>query len=99
MARRLATIAREINESVDGLSAKIERGYCDTDRKIPGSRLRWPGKGRHGNRLIVTHEATGRVVMDHNAAETYRSNSEVEDWLSRWKAGIHQDRWNNPVEG
>ncbi len=82
MSRRLKTIAREINESCPGITAEIIKGYCDTDRKI--GRLRWPGKGRYGNRIIV-RDATGRVLLDHNAAETYRCNAEVESWLTNWK--------------
>jgi predicted Zn-ribbon and HTH transcriptional regulator len=85
MGRRLATIAREINEDIPGFTATIERGYCNTDRKM--GRLRWPGKGREGNRLIVRNEA-GKVVLDHNAAETYRNNAEVEEWLGRLKDTI-----------
>lgn len=77
--RRLTTLAKEINEKLPGFQARIEEGYCNTDRKV--GRLRVPGKGRRGNRLIVTDEATGEVVLDHNAAETYRHNSEVEAWL------------------
>ncbi len=44
------------------------------------------GKGRTGTRLIVRwrnlsfHDPRSRV-LDHNAAETYRRNEEVEDWL------------------
>lgn len=29
-------------------------GFCNTDRKIPGTRLRRPGKGRRGSRLMVS---------------------------------------------
>lgn len=29
-------------------------GYCNTDRKIPGTRLRRVGKGRRGSRLVVS---------------------------------------------
>jgi len=61
-----------------GYSARIEEGYCDTDR--PSGNLRIPGKGRYGNRLIVTNKA-GVKVVDHNAAETYRNNGEVMQWL------------------
>jgi len=86
MARRLATIAKEINE-VTPYTATIVRGYCNTDRKIAGTRLRWPGKGREGNRLIVRDEG-GNVVLDHNAAETYRMNSEVEEWLESVKVAM-----------
>lgn len=83
MARRLKTIARWINENVPELTAVVEKGYANTDRKI--GRLRWPGKGRTGNRLVVRRNAV--VVLDHNSAETYRTNSEVEYWLERWLAG------------
>jgi len=80
-SRRLPAIAAWINVNMSryGYLAKIEAGYCNTDRKI--GRLRIPGKGRHGNRLIVLRE--GVAVLDHNAAETYRTNSEVESWLQR----------------
>ena len=83
MARRLKTIAREIND-IAGLTAEIVPGYCNTDRKIPGTRLIHPGKGRRGNRIIVK-DADGHVLLDHNSAETYRQNSEVEGWLAHWK--------------
>lgn len=85
MARRLATIAKEINAEVEGFTAEIVRGYCNTDRKI--GRLRWAGKGREGNKLVVRN-ADGNVVLSHNAAETYRMNSEVEEWLQRLKGVI-----------
>ena len=79
MARRLKTLAKEINK-LPGYTAEIVRGYCNTDRKI--GRLRSPGKGRYGNRLIVKNKE-GKVVLDHNAAETYRTNEEVEEWLRK----------------
>ena len=83
MARRLKTIAKWINEwmSQDGYRAEIVEGYCNTDRKIPGTRLKHPGKGRWGNRIIV--KKNGKVVLDHNSTETYRTNSEVEEWVSK----------------
>jgi hypothetical protein len=81
MARRLKTIAKWINENMYGYHAYIKRGYYNTDRKISGTRLRRPGHGRYGNRLVVVHN--GRIVYDHNAAETYRRNWEVEDWIER----------------
>jgi hypothetical protein len=84
MARRLKTIAKEINEEISGYTAEIVEGYCNTDRKIPGTRLRKPGKGRYGNRIIVKN-AEGKVVLDHNSAETYKDNKEVEDWLAYLK--------------
>ena len=85
MARRLKTIAKWINENMPGYHAVVEDGYCNTDRKIPGTRLIHPGKGRTGNRIIVRRgdPYNGEVVLDHNAAETYRYNDEVEGWLKR----------------
>jgi len=80
-ARRLKAIAKWINENLGGYTARIEEGYCNTDRKISGTRLRNPGNGRWGNRIIV--KKGSEVVLDHNSAETYRKNSEVEEWLER----------------
>lgn len=80
MARRLKTIARVINDLPLGYQAEVVKGYCNTDRKIRGRRIRIPGKGRHGNRLIV-RDRTGLVILDHNAADPYRQNYEVENWL------------------
>ena len=74
-APRLNQLAAIIN-ATGKYVARIEEGYCNTDRKIPGTRLRHPGKGRYGNRLIVTDQR-GKVMLDHNAAETYRHNGEV----------------------
>jgi len=85
MARRLATIAREINADLNGFTAEVIRGYACTDRKV--GRLRIPGKGRHGSRLVVRN-ADGNVVLDHNSAEPYRRNDEVEAWLAKLKDTI-----------
>ena len=77
---RLATMARYIEEHL-GFQTEIKRGYCNTDRKPRGSRIiTSPGKGRRGNRLIV-RDASGEVILDHNAAETYRYNVEVAEWI------------------
>jgi hypothetical protein len=86
-ARRLKVIAEEINRLYPMFTAKIEAGYSNTDRKIVGSRLRVPGKGRRGNRLVVRWRSLSQfdprsLVLDHNAAEAYRYNGEVERWLS-----------------
>lgn len=79
-ARRpsLKRIAAYINANMQGYTAKIVEGYRDTDR--PCGRLRIPGKGRYGNHLVVTNKA-GVKVVDHNAAETYRHNGEVMQFL------------------
>jgi len=87
MARQLKTIANWINTHVPDLRAHIERGYCNTDRKIRHGRIRIPGKGRIGNRIVVTRKQDNVIVLDHNAAETYRCNADVERWLATWLAG------------
>lgn len=86
-ARRLKAIAAWINENVSELHAEVRSSYCNTDRKV--GRLRWPGKGRNGNEILVFKsdapcfdEYHNPPVFRHNAAETYRSNDEVERWLA-----------------
>jgi hypothetical protein len=86
MARRLKQLAEEINRVYPDLIATIERGFCNTDRHIKGTRLRHPGKGRRGNKLVVRWRHLFAIdprslVFTHNAAETYRCNDEVERWL------------------
>ena len=74
---KIAKFINTVNTLHQRYEAKIVEGYCNTDRKI--GRLRWPGKGRYGNRLIVTIKSDKSVVIDHNSAETYRQNCEVCD--------------------
>jgi hypothetical protein len=80
-APRLRKLADIIN--ADGrFNAIIEPGYCNTDRKPKGLRyITRKGKGRIGNRLIVRDKLLGTKVLDHNAAETYRHNGEVVEWM------------------
>lgn len=72
---KLKQLADFINKYLPLYKATIEKGFCNTDRKI--GRLRHPGKGRYGNRIIVIKKSDGSVVIDHNSAETYRKNYEV----------------------
>jgi len=81
MARRLATLARVINEEFPELFAKTYDSHCNTDRKV--GRLRWAGQGRDGTNLVVTERSTGQTVFSHNSAEPYRLNSEVEEFLEK----------------
>ena len=97
-ARRLKTIAKYINESLKWAEyeAKVIEGYCNTDRKLGGgSRLIQPGKGRTGNRLVVRRKANKECVLDHNAAETYRTNDEVEQFVKRVEDGWVPDGLNS----
>jgi len=78
---RLKQLAKFINENIKSVEAVIEDGYCNTDRKI--GRLRSPGKGRYGNKLVVRDTETNAIVYEHNAAETYRENYEVCQWICK----------------
>ena len=82
--RRLNTLARWINENSKQYEAEIVEGYCNTDRQLcAGSRIRVEGKGREGNKIIIRDRETNKIVKEHNSAETYRYNYEVEDWVNR----------------
>jgi hypothetical protein len=84
--RRLKTIAKWINEHLaPELHAQVDSVFVNTDRPKPkGLRYRvHTGKGRHGNRLVV-RDGSGNKLLDHNAAEAYRYNWEVEMWLDEW---------------
>lgn len=88
MARRLAQLAEEINRRFPKLVATTERGYENTDRRIPGTRLIRRGKGRTGTRLIVRWRHLSTIdprskVLDHNSAEWCRRNEEVEEWIAK----------------
>jgi hypothetical protein len=71
---RLPTMARAINLKVKGYTAIIEKVTTSTDRKVRGSRVRIPGKGREGNRLIVIN-ADGVKMFDHDASRGGRNDS------------------------
>lgn len=77
-------------------------GFCNTDRKIPGTRCRRVGKGRRGTRLVVTtrpgrHHPSGLAdnvqVFEHNAAQTYRTNQDVVEWIRREE--LRRSRWHS----
>lgn len=79
--RTLRQVAAFINANPKlGLRAEVERGFASTDRKIRGTRLRHPGKGRWGSRIKV-YDENGALLLDHNNAETYRRTEEVAEWL------------------
>lgn len=95
-ARRLATIAKAINESQTRYVARIEKSFSNTDRPKPvGLRYRiHTGKGRQGNKLIIEDTKKRRVrrgalglvpvvVLEHDASETYSMNYEVEEWVAK----------------
>lgn len=80
MKDTIKSLAKEIKQRWPHLDVRVERGYCNTDR--PMGRLRRPGKGRHGSRIVVRLE--GVVLLDHNNAETYRRTSDVREWMERY---------------
>lgn len=91
----LKRIADYVNGFMPGYTATIERGYCNTDRHPKGVCWRIPGKGREGNRIIIRKAGLERPVVDHNAAETYRSNREVMEFLERgWYRGTFDGELN-----
>lgn len=80
MRDTIKSLANEIRTRWPHLEVRVERGYCNTDRQ--SGRVRVPGKGRYGSRLVVLLE--GVVLLDHNNAETYRRTSDVRDWMERY---------------
>lgn len=80
MARKLKTIAEEINK-IQRLSAHIRKSFSNTDRKC--GRQRIPGKGRDG--FLLTVQKDGETIFSHDSSHPYRKNSEVEKWLSLQK--------------
>lgn len=81
-APRLEEIATLVNEHFPkGYSAEVTRSWSSTDRKLTGTRLRHPGKGRRGNRLVVKRGT--EVVVDHDSSETYRENGEALEKVAR----------------
>ncbi len=75
----IRSLAEEIKKRWPQLDVQVERSEVSTDRKIRGTRLRHPGKGRKGMRIIV--RSKGKIVLDHDNAETYRRTADVRDWM------------------
>ncbi len=87
-ARRLAVIAEDIRATFPQFLVFLRDTIFNTDRKIPGTRLRREGKGRKGKILEVfdySKPPRERLIFSHNSGETYRTNSEVEGWLAQMK--------------
>lgn len=79
MGPNIKALAKIIRNA--GYEVELTKSSVSTDRKIPGTRLRHIGKRREGYRLIVKKD--GKKLLDHNTAETYRTNSEVIEWANR----------------
>lgn len=71
--------------------ASAEKSWSSTDQKIRGTRLRRPGKGRKGVRLLLRlRDAKNEpdfwrkdttVIFRHDTAETYRRHDEARRWI------------------
>ena len=86
MARRLKTIAKEINETLEGYSASVYSERLNTDRKF--GRLRWPGKGIPGNCIRIYKG--WECVFSHHTGTFGRTNEDVEQWLRETKQELEE---------
>lgn len=77
----LKALGRYVEERFPFLRVEIGKGYCNTDTRVAGTRFIRRGKGRTGTLFTVFRRKTNERVFQHNAAETYRRNSEVERWI------------------
>lgn len=84
---RLLVLARFIREMWPELTVTLEPWTTSTDRKLTGTRLVHPGKGRKGKRLEVRCRPPGRdpynhgVILRHESGEAYRHNGNVCEWI------------------
>jgi hypothetical protein len=67
--RTFKDLATAINAMGNGFTATTEKSWTSTDTKIVGTRLRHPGKGRKGTKLILKNPA-GEVVDTWDTSET-----------------------------
>lgn len=67
--------------------ARVDRIRTNTDRKIPGTRLRHPGRGREGLVLEIWARdgftSTEERLYRHESSETYRRHAEAREWIER----------------
>ena len=95
MGRRVKTIADWINTNTDYI-AKVRETIENTDRTHKGYRyITSPGKGRKGFILTVTTQA-GKRIYEHNSAETYRNNQEIEEWIKARMPSQPPEDWRDP---
>jgi hypothetical protein len=66
------------------VAVRVERSWSSTDRKLAGTRLRHPGRGRNGLRLEIRpqgHAALRDPLYRHDTSETYRTHREAREWV------------------
>lgn len=82
-APQLRVLVPFIHKWLPELEAELVRSHTSTDRKYAGSRIRWPGAGRNGNKLVVKNKATRSEVFSHDASCPDRWNGEVVSWIAK----------------
>jgi len=88
---RLTTLVKFIRKTRPDLRVTLRNWTTSTDRKVQGSRLRWPGKGRKGKLLEIRdpkrEHLNGGIVRDadlllrHESGDCYRHNGDVCQWI------------------
>lgn len=75
---RLKTLAKYINEFVDGYTARVRGGYHESCRVY--GRVAITGNCR-STTILEVRNSDGVLAVRHNSAEAYRSNYEIVDWI------------------
>ena len=63
------------------IKVEQEPSYYSTDRKYAGTRIRRPGKGRHGKKYKFIDMNTGEVLHENDRADPNRRVRETVEWL------------------
>jgi hypothetical protein len=75
---RLKTLAKYINEFVDGYTAHVRGGYHESCRVY--GRVVITGNCR-STTILEVRNSDGVLAVRHNSAETYRTNYDVVNWI------------------
>jgi hypothetical protein len=79
---------RPVDAAGREVCARVSRITTSTDRKIAGTRLRHPGRGRQG--LVLEIWLNGASIYDlsarlyrHESSATYRRHAEARAWIAQ----------------
>ena len=75
---RLKTLAKYINEFIDGYVARVRGGFHESCRVY--GRVAVTGTSR-STTILEVRNSDGVLVLRHNSAETYRTNYDVVKWI------------------